>query len=150
MPTSTLQRQHLSAFHASQLRKCQHPLRSPPSHLSIMTMQSKCKSRAELAKLAWVIMPRCSFAYPKLAPIHLHALIWFVIHPLWFVNTAFCTSKHPTTVKNTCQIITFLPKLLHNSNKSRTFAPREPAKPLNDAQMCGSFFYTYDKQDNIQ
>ena len=28
----------------------------------------------------------------------------------------------------------FLPKLLHNSNKSRTFAAPEPAKPLNDAQ----------------
>ena len=25
----------------------------------------------------------------------------------------------------------------------RTFALREPAKPLNDAQMCGSFFYGY-------
>ena len=26
----------------------------------------------------------------------------------------------------------------------RIFAAREPAKPLNDAQMCGSFFvYTY-------
>ena len=105
-----------------------------------MTMQSKCKSRAELAKLAWVIMPRCSFAYPKLAPIHLHALIRFVFSPHWFVNATFCTFQHPITVKNTRQIITFLPKLLHNSNKSRTFAPREPAKPLNDAQMCGSFF----------
>ena len=29
--------------------------------------------------------------------------------------------------------------LLH-SKKIRTFAPREPAKPLNDAQICGSFF----------
>ena len=27
--------------------------------------ESKCKSRAELAKLAWAIMPRCSFAYAK-------------------------------------------------------------------------------------
>lgn len=24
-----------------------------------------------------------------------------------------------------------------------TFALREPAKPFNDAQMCGSFFYGY-------
>ena len=113
------------------------------SHLSIMTMQSKCKSRAELAKLAWVIMPRCSFAYPKLAPIHLHALIWFVIHPLWFVNTAFCTSKHPTTVKNTRQTLTFLPKLLHNSNKSRTFASSVLAKPLNNAQIVRGVFCLY-------
>ena len=25
----------------------------------------------------------------------------------------------------------------------RIFAAREPAKPLNDAQMCGSFLYIY-------
>ena len=76
----------------------------------------------------------------KVISILPHSPIWFVSSPLWFVTAAFCTSKHPTTVKNTRQIITFLPKLLHNSNKSRTFAPREPAKPLNDAQMCGSFY----------
>ena len=36
-------------------------------------------------------------------------------------------------------------------NIIRIFAGREPAKPLNDAQMCGSFFIcTYGKQDNIQ
>ena len=52
-------------------------------------------------------------------------------------------SKHPSTVKSAHQIITFLLKLLHNSNKSRTFAPPEPAKPLNDAQMSGSFFYMH-------
>ena len=42
-------------------------------------------------------------------------------------------SHHLTTVKNTRQIITFLQKLLHNSNKSRNFAAQEPAKPLYDA-----------------
>ena len=68
--------------------------------------------------------------------------IWFVIYPLWFVNAAFCTSQHPTTVKNARQIITFLPKLLHNSNKSRTFAPSVLAKPLNNAQIVrGVFVY---------
>ena len=70
----------------------------------------------------------------KVSTIHLHALIRFVSSPNWFVNAAFFISKHPTTVKNTQQIFTFLPKLLHNSNKSRTFAAPEPAKPLNDAQ----------------
>ena len=110
------------------------------SRFSIMTMQSKCKSRAELAKLAWVIMPRCSFAYPKLAPIHLHALIRFVFSPHWFVNATFCTFQHPITVKNTRQIITFLPKLLHNSNKSRTFASSVLAKPLNNAQIVRGVF----------
>ena len=50
---------------------------------------------------------------------------WFVIYPLWFVNASFCMSQHTTTVKNTRQIITFLPKLLHNSNKNRTFASTE-------------------------
>ena len=44
------------------------------------------------------------------------------------------TSIHPTTVKNVRQIITFLFKLLHNSNKSRTFVPSVLAKPLNNAQ----------------
>ena len=36
-------------------------------HNAIKTIcrESKCKSRAELAKLAWAIMPRCSFAYSK-------------------------------------------------------------------------------------
>ena len=56
--------------------------------------------------------------------------IWFVIYPLWFVNAAFCTSQHTTTVKNTRQIITFLPKLLHNSNKCFTFAVLEPPSLL--------------------
>ena len=37
--------------------------------------------------------------------------IWFVDDPLWFVNAAFCTSQHTTTVKNTRQIITFCIKL---------------------------------------
>lgn len=30
---------------------------------------------------------------------------------------------------------------LHNPNKCLNFATPEPAKPLNDAQMCGSFLY---------
>ena len=35
------------------------------------------------------------------------------------------------------------------SNKSSTFATPEPAKPLNDAQMCGSFcFYTMSNKQN--
>ena len=40
---------------------------NPYPHNAMMTFcrESKCKSRAELAKLAWAIMPRCSFAYSK-------------------------------------------------------------------------------------
>ena len=40
---------------------------NPYPHNAIKTIcrESKCKSRAELAKLAWAIMPRCSFAYSK-------------------------------------------------------------------------------------
>ncbi len=34
-------------------------------------------------------------------------------------------------------------KILAHPNKCLTFAAPEPAKPLNDAQMCGSFFYMY-------
>ena len=30
----------------------------------------------------------------------------------------------------------------------RIFATREPAKPLNDAQMCGSFLYIYVSSQN--
>ena len=30
---------------------------------------------------------------------------------------------------------------MEDTQKYRTFAPPEPAKPLNDAQTCGSFFY---------
>ena len=69
--------------------------------------------------------------------------IWFVDDPLWFADAAFCISKHPTSVKNHLQFRTFSAKSLHNPNKCLTFAAREPAKPLNDAQMCGSFFYMY-------
>ena len=35
----------------------------------------------------------------------------------------------------------FSSKSLAIQNKSSTFAPPEPAKPLNDAQMCGSFCF---------
>jgi hypothetical protein len=34
----------------------------------------------------------------------------------------------------------FFPKSLYYPNNICTFAMLEPAKPLNDAQMCGSFF----------
>ena len=40
---------------------------------------------------------------------------------------------------------TFFTQMLAERKKVCTFAALEPAKPLNDAQMCGSFyFYTYD------
>ena len=45
----------------------------------------------------------------------------------------------------------FLQKSLAIQNKSSTFAPPEPAKPLNDAQMCGSFyFYTMSNRIPFQ
>ena len=60
----------------------------------------------------------------------------------WPSNCSFCTSKHLTTVKNTRQILTFLPKLLHNSNKSRTFAATESATlPVRLANQGGSFAF---------
>ena len=41
-------------------------------------------------------------------------------------------------------------KFVAVNKKVRTFASPEPAKPLNDAQMCGSFyFYTYVKSDSL-
>ena len=66
--------------------------------------------------------------------------IWLVDDQLWFADAAFCISKHPTSVKNHLQFRTFSTKSLHNPNKCLTFVVREPTKPLNDAQMCGSFF----------
>ena len=87
-------------------------------------------------------------------------------------------AKHPTSVKNHLQFRTFSAKSLHNPNKCLTFAAREPAKPLNDAQpttnreqcqtclniaevrrrkrllevqMCGSFyFYTMSNRIPFQ
>ena len=87
-----------------------------------------------------VVLPLLHNDDAKLAPIHLHALIRFVFSPHWFVNATFCTSQHTTTVKNTRQILTFLSKLLHNSNKSRTFASSVLAKPLNNAQIVRGVF----------
>ena len=37
----------------------------------------------------------------------------------------------------------FFLKILAHPNKCLTFAAPEPAKPLNDAQMSGSFFYMH-------
>ena len=60
------------------------------------------------------------------------------------------TFKAARKRKNRLNFRTFLPKLLHKSNKSRTFVLPEPAKPLNDAQMSGSFFlYAYDRKNTI-
>ena len=48
-------------------------------------------------------------------------------------------------------ICNFSPKYLHFSKIIPTFAPLEPAKPLNDAQMCGSFyFYTMSNRVPFQ
>ena len=38
-------------------------------------------------------------------------------------------------------------KFLHNPNKCLTFAAQEPAKPLNDAKIGGSFYFMkYNKE----
>ena len=42
----------------------------------------------------------------------------------------------------------FLAQKFVLSNNIRIFAAREPAKPLNDAQMCGSFLYIYVSSQN--
>ena len=42
----------------------------------------------------------------------------------------------------------FLAQKFVLSNSIRIFAAREPAKPLNDAQMCGSFLYVYVSSQN--
>ena len=43
----------------------------------------------------------------------------------------------------------FLTKGLGDSEKIRTFATIEPAKPLIDAQMCGSFYNPSFMTDEI-
>ena len=86
---------------------------------------------------------------PKIFSIHRTLIlfpIWFVIYPLWFVNAAFCTSQHTTTVKNTRQIITFLPKLLHNSNKSRTFVSTELVCIPLELQASHFFIINYESE----
>ena len=47
--------------------------------------------------------------------------------------------------------VVFSPKNWVIPRKSYTFATLEPAKPLNDAQMCGSFyFYTMSNRISFQ
>ena len=53
-------------------------------------------------------------------------------------------------VKEIRFIVIFLAKKFVLSMIIRIFATREPAKPLNDAQMCGSFFvYTLLNMANL-
>ena len=42
----------------------------------------------------------------------------------------------------------FLAQKFVLSKAIRIFEAREPAKPLNDAQMCGSFLYIYVSSQN--
>lgn len=49
--------------------------------------------------------------------------------------------KMPPIVKEFHFCVIFLAKKFVLSMIIRIFAAREPAKPLNDAQMCGSFLF---------
>ena len=44
--------------------------------------------------------------------------------------------------------VTFSLKNLAVKRICRNFAALEPAKPLNDAQMCGSFYFIYNEQQS--
>ncbi|MCI6744417.1 MAG: hypothetical protein MR564_07735 [Paraprevotella sp.] len=77
---------------------------------------------------------------------------------------------HPEGLKNTSEIAPFFQysfnthsipfkaspfphfflKILAHPNKCLIFAAPEPAKPLNDAQMSGSFFFIYDTSNSFQ
>ena len=72
--------------------------------------------------------------------------IWFVDDPLWFVNAAFCTSQHTTTVKNHLQFRSFSAKSLHNSNKSRTFASTELVCIPLELQASHFFIINYESE----
>ena len=50
----------------------------------------------------------------------------------FFISFCLCTIS--------VDLATFTLKNLAGKIICRTFAALEPAKPLNDAQMCGSFF----------
>ena len=79
----------------------------------------------------WVFQdPPCRHRCSKGSTILPHSPIWFVIYPLWFINAAFCTSQHPTTVKNHLNFHTFSSNSLHNPNKCLTFAAPEPPSLL--------------------
>ena len=55
-------------------------------------------------------------------------------------GTIFYRNSHKKTNKS-LEKVQFLTKGLGDSEIIRTFTPLEPAKPLKDAQMCGSFYY---------
>ena len=67
--------------------------------------ESKCKSRAELAKLAWAIMPRCSFAYakkkrPATSPTRPLCITWLyatfnIYTTFWYTDNKVKLSVYP-------------------------------------------------------
>ena len=65
--------------------------------------------------------------------------IWSIVNlsQLWHLLLA----KRIKTDKKHIKNCIFSLKYLVNPIKSSIFAPLEPAKPLNDAQMCGSFYF---------
>ena len=68
----------------------------------------------------------------------------------WLISfLVICISKHPTTIKNHLHSHTFLPKTLHDPNIWLTVSALELAKPLNDAQMSGSFFIRHDNNNTV-
>ena len=65
--------------------------------------------------------------------------IWSIVNlsQLWHLLMAKRIETDQKHIKNCI----FSLKYLVNPIKSSTFASLEPAKPLNDAQMCGSFYF---------
>ena len=64
---------------------------------------------------------------------------WFFCAFIWWCGRIVVTLRRVKWKK--CSLTcTFLVKNLVDSERRRTFATPEPAKPLHDAQMCGSFF----------
>ena len=57
-----------------------------------------------------------------------------------FFQYSFNTHSIPFNTVQSFSISALFLKILAHPNKCLTFAAPEPAKPLNDAQMCGSFF----------
>ena len=71
--------------------------------------------------------------------VHMRQLYMILDGILWYFDPeSYPLAKNLLTRKN-CGIKVFMKNFVL-SMIIRIFATREPAKPLNDAQMCGSFF----------
>ena len=74
----------------------------------------------------------------KVISILPHSPIWFVSSPLWFVTAAFCTSKHPTTVKTPVKSSLFSPNTCTTQINAVPLQQQNPPRfPLDQRTRAG-------------